>query len=711
MANFDPESAGTLAVLPIETIIQITSFGHDLDFYPWSLTSKYFCWILASLAKPIKASPKYCIYLAKNGHLQLLQWAKYQGYYFDKKIFNAAASNGHLDIIKWAYKSNCLFDRKFLLAAAKYGHEHIMKWGIENNLCYGDIDYERVLTKYAARNGMTVILKLFYEKSIGMYHHICACAAECGQFDTLKWLISQGELCCTYTIGCAIGHGHFEMSKWLLKKGYIFGERDTVLVWAAKSGSVELCEWLWSQGFFLNAEIYVTATTHNHLEILQWALNRNCPWNNAVFRYAAENGRFEILKWAIENSPLIEGAVYNQSDVLKCAAKSGNFIMFQWLLDRGFKSNEPHKFNLNICWIYGHHRTISEEQNFIEIYLLCCKLGYSIDKEIYEFIIGYGYVNYLKLLLRDNFPIKIHFREHGPFPKKNKFKIATLLLPYWLKTYPNLDTDKKLSENFYSFVVKYCLMAIKEGRMDIIRKDFHSHLVKMLKSKYFRPRQHFLKTCLCDKAASYGNLEMLRYFREIGCCWGKLTTYKAAKNRHWHVLQWAITQGCSVGTSTCAAIALHGDLSMLEWARQNNCPWSVAALISAARGGHLDVIKWAMDQGCPYTYQVLAAAAKHGHLSILVWAQQNGLHWHSKIAQRAVAGGHMNILQWLLANGCPWTKEIGTTIFRHRRYKFFEWVYLNKKSIRVRQYESTHKYCDHLVHTIYLEKVRKLIGQ
>jgi len=46
-------------------------------------------------------------YLADQGHLELLQWARSQGCPWDRWICARAAGNGRLDIIKWAREQGC----------------------------------------------------------------------------------------------------------------------------------------------------------------------------------------------------------------------------------------------------------------------------------------------------------------------------------------------------------------------------------------------------------------------------------------------------------------------------------------------------------------------------------------------------------------------------------------------------------------------------
>ena len=81
------------------------------------------------------------------------------------------------------------------------------------------------------------------------------------------------------------------------------------------------------------------------------------------------------------------------------------------------------------------------------------------------------------------------------------------------------------------------------------------------------------KIFICEIAAEYGHLEVLKWARENGCPWDILTcTYAAAKGGH---------------------------LEVLKWARENRCPWNIWTCAYAAWGGHLEALKWARQNGCP----------------------------------------------------------------------------------------------------------------
>ena len=63
-----------------------------------------------------------CMFAAKEGHLEVLQWARANGCPWHKFTCRWAAELGHLEILKWPRANGCLWDDNARDAAAKRGY-------------------------------------------------------------------------------------------------------------------------------------------------------------------------------------------------------------------------------------------------------------------------------------------------------------------------------------------------------------------------------------------------------------------------------------------------------------------------------------------------------------------------------------------------------------------------------------------------------------
>ena len=103
---------------------------------------------------------------------------------------------------------------------------------------------------------------------------------------------------------------------------------------------------------------------------------------------------------------------------------------------------------------------------------------------------------------------------------------------------------------------------------------------------------------LCAWAAEKGQLEVLRWLQEIGCCADEEAYGRAATAGHLEILQWLKEQECPMNSNLCALAAKYGNLQVLKWAREQGCPWK-RTCAAAAEGGHLGLLQWAKENGCP----------------------------------------------------------------------------------------------------------------
>ncbi|AVK76359.1 Ankyrin repeat domain containing protein [Pandoravirus neocaledonia] len=139
-----------------------------------------------------------------------------------------------------------------------------------------------------------------------------------------------------------------------------------------------------------------------------------------------------------------------------------------------------------------------------------------------------------------------------------------------------------------------------------------------------------------------------------------------AKKGYLNVVKWARNNGCPWSRLTCARAAYGGWLDLVKWARENGCPWDESTCAGAASGGHLDVLEWARASGCEWDERTCAKAAKGGHLGVLQWARANGCPWDKQTCDSAAYSGHTGVLFWAHENGCPWDEKTYHLAAEHR---------------------------------------------
>ncbi|MDE2097656.1 MAG: hypothetical protein KGL39_10445 [Patescibacteria group bacterium] len=103
---------------------------------------------------------------------------------------------------------------------------------------------------------------------------------------------------------------------------------------------------------------------------------------------------------------------------------------------------------------------------------------------------------------------------------------------------------------------------------------------------------------LCDIAASYGRLEIIKWLKRRGYPVTPKTLSWAIRRNQPHIVEYLLTI-CPPGESVTAAAAETGDLKLLQHLIELNYPVSTNAAINAAGYGRLDVLRWLVENKYP----------------------------------------------------------------------------------------------------------------
>ncbi len=166
-----------------------------------------------------ETEPDICSEAASNGHIEILKWAKENGYKLNTTACSTAALNGHFDVLKWLRENGCPWDKISCSNAAKNGHFEILKWLRENDCPWGNTCIS------AAYHGQFEILKWAYENGCPWTSDTCKFAAYSGHFEILKWLRKNGCPWAIDTCTYAYDAGHIDILKWAIENGCECGER------------------------------------------------------------------------------------------------------------------------------------------------------------------------------------------------------------------------------------------------------------------------------------------------------------------------------------------------------------------------------------------------------------------------------------------------------------------------------------------------------
>eukprot|EP00611_Tribonema_gayanum_P029008 TRINITY_DN7645_c0_g1_i1.p1 TRINITY_DN7645_c0_g1~~TRINITY_DN7645_c0_g1_i1.p1 ORF type:complete len:198 (+),score=66.56 TRINITY_DN7645_c0_g1_i1:167-760(+) len=73
-----------------------------------------------------------CAAAASGGHLAVLRWARANGIAWDEGTCTCAAGNAHLDVLRYARANGCPWSTWTCRNAALNGHQTVLQWAIAN---------------------------------------------------------------------------------------------------------------------------------------------------------------------------------------------------------------------------------------------------------------------------------------------------------------------------------------------------------------------------------------------------------------------------------------------------------------------------------------------------------------------------------------------------------------------------------------------------
>ena len=172
---------------------------------------------------------------------------------------------------------------------------------------------------------------------------------------------------------------------------------------------------------------------------------------------------------------------------------------------------------------------------------------------------------------------------------------------------------------------------------------------------------------VCEYAACWGSLRLLKWARENNLDWSADTCWQAAENGHLPALKYLHENGCPWDSRTCSSAAVIGHLPALQYLHENGCPWNSNTCGCAAMYGHLPALQYLHENGCPWDSHACSSAAQKGYLLVLQYLHENGCPWDWTTCLHAAQRKHWDCLQYLVDNKCPEWEHYAEKYAKHLR--------------------------------------------
>ena len=232
--------------------------------------------------------------VASLGKIELLQKIVEGGYGWGSYTCPQAKKYGGQKHLEWAVSKGCPWHPQTCVLAEK--QMEFIQWAIEHGCPWGNYDCLRAATLFGTDH---LVWARRHKCPWGNYtwQH----AASLGGKRQLKWAMQTKCPMGRWTVSAAVRFGDVD----ILKAGKIFGcppsQNARASCLAARSGRVDILEWLLENDHPWDATVCTAAAQGGQLACLKWLRDKGCPWDEATFKAASKRKDSEMLQWLSKN--------------------------------------------------------------------------------------------------------------------------------------------------------------------------------------------------------------------------------------------------------------------------------------------------------------------------------------------------------------------------------------------------------------------------
>ena len=104
----------------------------------------------------------------------------------------------------------------------------------------------------------------------------------------------------------------------------------------------------------------------------------------------------------------------------------------------------------------------------------------------------------------------------------------------------------------------------------------------------------------CERVSRMNKLEYLVWLREVkNCDWDSNTIDRAASQGNLLMVKYCVDNGCPMDEEACMVAASEGHLDVLKYLHENDCPWNWRPCYNAYENDRIDCLNYLIHHKCP----------------------------------------------------------------------------------------------------------------
>lgn len=210
--------------------------------------------------------------------------------------------------------------------------------------------------------------------------------------------------------------------------------------------------------------------------------------------------------------------------------------------------------------------------------------------------------------------------------------------------------------------------------------------------KFYRNKGYTFNEYICRNVLASGNIDIVKWFREIGKCRWEEKSYCDFFNNE-IFLKWLDKNGCEFPKYIANQIAYRGNVESLKYCKENGLVWNDKLVFEniiigfslrknhqdfeilkygfkicgiwppyttgvIAKSGNIEALKYCVENGATIGNKVCRNAAISGTLEMLKYCKEIGGKLDNQTSINALMNYNFRMLKWLKENDCPFDEDV-----------------------------------------------------
>lgn len=246
-----------------------------------------------------------------HGDATSFRYIRSKGVKLPHNICDVVAAAGDLPLLKFLQKKGGKVNEKTCCEAAIHGHLHILSHLLANGRFINNMEIWFTVARHGHLNLFHYLEKKYGSIPISYLNVLFTETFKSGNMEMVQYLKDKGASIEKDSLKKAARSGHLSVLHYLLQYGEEY-DTDHILIYAARSGNIDMVKDFIEKGFPLSSSVYYHAILSDNPQILSYLDEINCPRSDlkSLCDIALQEEKFSSFQYLLRELELDEDIWY-----------------------------------------------------------------------------------------------------------------------------------------------------------------------------------------------------------------------------------------------------------------------------------------------------------------------------------------------------------------------------------------------------------------